>query len=207
MLRRCLSGVLLATVAACPSAPAVVDGRVVDGRVVDERVVQTGAVDAGAFVVDAGAQALVDAGSVPTVETIVDAGTMADVPTSTIPTTPTTPTTPMTPTTAKPDMTHPVTGFIHDRLLVKPKDASLSAANLERMVEKQLSAKVQMVRRTAGSFWLVQLSPTSPPRTKQDQERAVARLEKSGTFAHVEGDQLMTIKAGFGPTPGPMVNR
>jgi hypothetical protein len=100
-----------------------------------------------------------------------------------------------------------VTGFIHDRLLVKPKDASLSAANLERMVEKQLSAKVQTVRRTAGSFWLVQLSPTSPPRTKQDQERAIARLEKSGTFAHVEGDQLMTIKAGFGPTSGPMVNR
>ena len=186
MLRHGLSGVLLATVAACPSAPGVVD---------------KGVVDAGVVVVDAAPPAPVDAGSVPTVETIVDAGTMADVPP------PTTTTLPPPTTTAKPDATHPVTGFIHDRLLVKPKDASLSAVSLERMVEKQLSAKVQTVRRTAGSFWLVQLSPTSPPRTKQDQERAVARLQKSGAFADVEGDQLMTIKAGFGPMPGPMVNR
>jgi hypothetical protein len=192
MLRRCLAGFLLATVAACPSPSAVVDA---------------GAPDAGAVVVDAGTvavvdagtvAAIVDAGSVPVVETLVDAGTMADGP-------------PSPPTTVKPDTTHPVTGFIHDRLLVKPKDSASSASAIERMVEKQLGAKVQLVRRTAGTFWLVQLAPTSPPRTKQDQERAVARLKKSGTFVSVEGDQLMTIKAGFGavplPMPMPMVNR
>jgi len=191
-MRRCVLALVPVALAACPSPSAVVDAGVVDAGAV--------AVDAGAVVVDAGPPALVDGGSVPIVETIVDAGTMAAVPAP--------PSTPPPPEpTAKPDTTHPVTGFIHDRLLVKPKDGALSAANIERMVEKQLSAKVQTVRRTAGTFWLVQLAPTSPPRTKQDQERAVARLKKSGTFANVEGDQLMTIKAGFGPTSGPMVNR
>jgi hypothetical protein len=134
---------------------------------------------------------------VPTVETLVDAGTMADGP----------PPPPTTTPRTKPDVSHPVTGFIHDRLLVKPRDAASAAADIERMVEKQLGAKVTLVRRTAGTFWLVQLEPTKPPRTKQDQERAVARLKKSGTFASVEGDQLMTIKAGFGPVSPPMVHR
>lgn len=192
MLRRCVVALVLAALAACPAPPTVVEAGVVDaGAVVVDAgaVVATGVVDAGAIVVDAG--------EVPTVDAIVDAGTMADVP----------PPSPSPTPTAKPDASHPVTGFIHDRLLVKPKDTSLSSANIERMVEKQLGVKVQLVRRTAGTFWLVQLAPSSPPRTKQDQERAVARLKKSGTFVSVEGDQLMTIKAGFGPTPVPMVNR
>jgi hypothetical protein len=203
MLRRLCAAFVLAVLGACPTSPATVDAGAVDGgaaAVVDAVVVDAGVVDAG--VVDAGAVdagLMVDAGEVPTVDAIVDAGTMADVSPPSPPSPPT--------ATATPDRTHPVSGFIHDRLLVKPKDAALSAANLERMVEKQLGAKVKLVRRTAGTFWLVQLEPTRPPRTKQDQAKAVARLQKSGTFASVEGDQLMTIKAGFGPVSTPMVHR
>ena len=178
-MRRCVLALVPVALAACPSPPAVVDAGVVDAGVV--------VVDAGAVVVDAGAPAPVDGGSVPTVETIVDAGTMADVPSPP-------PTPPPLETTAKPDTTHPVTGFIHDRLLVKPKDGALSAADIERMVEKQLSAKVKTVRRTAGTFWLVQLAPTTPPRTIDDQRRVIEQLQAVGAFSVVEGDQLMQLR-------------
>lgn len=184
-MRRAPSLVLLATIAAAVVSVGCQPPDQAGGPVV---------VDAGAapVVVDAGVVAavvVVDAGSdeVPTVATLVDAGTMADPPAAP----------PPPPATASADVTHPVGSFIYDRLLVQPKETSERPDALQKRIEKTLGQKVKSLRRTAGTFWLVQLAPVTPARTKLDQARAIERLQKTGTFKNVEGDQLMTIKTGL----------
>lgn len=85
----------------------------------------------------------------------------------------------------------PIQVTIFNRLLVKPKE-KLSPAQVQEIAEDVTGEKVETVRRTAGTFFLIQFSPTTPPRTAKEQKALIAKLQKS--FSIVEGDQIMTIK-------------
>jgi hypothetical protein len=147
-------------------------------------------VDAGTVAVDAGvaAVAVVDAGAatIPVIEQMVDAGHMGDG----------TDTGAGVPPVVKADKDHMASAItaVHNRLLVKPKDKSLSPAALEKLASTATGKPVERVRRTAGTFFLVQFAPTSPARSRADQQRLITALQKTGAFTVVEGDQLMTIK-------------
>lgn len=88
----------------------------------------------------------------------------------------------------------PIQVTIFNRVMVKPKDASLPVGEITRLVEEAVGAKVESARRTAVGYWLVQLAPTTPPRTTDDQRRVIEQLQAIGAFAIVEGDQLMQIR-------------
>jgi len=175
---------LLALASACPS-------RVDTALEARDAVADAGAtvVDAG-IVVDAGGAvvAVTDAGpgDVPVVEQLVDAGHIGDgVDTGE-----------GVPPVVKADkeqLTRAVTA-IHNRVLVKPKDKGVSPDALEKLASKATGKRVELVRRTAGTFFLLQFAPTSPARTRADQQRLISALQKTGAFTVVEGDQLMTIK-------------
>ena len=144
------------------------------------------AVSAAVVVVDAGVVvAVVDAGvvDVPVVETQVDAGHLGDG-------------------AVDAGRAAAVRGeaapsgasvAIFNRLLVKPGVKALGPDALAALVEKATGQSVQVVRRTAGTFFLVQMAPTSPVRTRADQQRLIRVLDKTGAFTVVEADQLMTI--------------
>ena len=144
------------------------------------------AVSAAVVVVDAGVVvAVVDAGvvDVPVVETQVDAGHLGDG-------------------AVDAGRAAAVRGeaapsgasvAIFNRLLVKPGVKALGLDALAALVEKATGQSVQVVRRTAGTFFLVQMAPTSPVRTRADQQRLIRVLDKTGAFTVVEADQLMTI--------------
>ena len=151
----------------------------------------TAAVDAGAPLVDAGVVAVgavVDAGpaTIPVVEQLVDAGHMGDG----------TDTGEGLPPVVKVDKDQLATAItaVHNRVLVKPKDKGVSPDALEKLASKATGKRIERVRRTAGTFFLLQFAPTSPPRTRADQQRLISALQKTGAFTVVEGDQLMTIK-------------
>jgi hypothetical protein len=88
----------------------------------------------------------------------------------------------------------PIQVTIFNRVLVKPKDASLPVGEITRLVEEAVGAKVESARRTAVGYWLVQLAPTSPPRTTDDQRRVIEQIQAVGAFSVVEGDQLMQLR-------------
>ena len=144
------------------------------------------AVSAAVVVVDAGVVvAVVDSGvvDVPVVETQVDAGHLGDG-------------------AVDAGRAAAVRGeaapsgasvAIFNRLLVKPGVKALGPDALAALVEKATGQSVQVVRRTAGTFFLVQMAPTSPVRTRADQQRLIRVLDKTGAFTVVEADQLMTI--------------
>ena len=153
---------------AVPAAVVVVDAGVVPAAVVVPAVVA---------VVDAG---VVD---VPVVETQVDAGHLGDG-------------------AVDAGRAAAVRGeaapsgasvAIFNRLLVKPGVKALGPDALAALVEKATGQRVQVVRRTAGTFFLVQMAPTSPVRTRADQQRLIRVLDQTGAFTVVEADQLMTI--------------
>jgi len=148
-------------------------------------------VDAGVHLVDAGAAAavtVIDAGpgDITVVEQMVDAGHIGDG-------TDTGEGVPPVVKVNKDQLAQAVTS-IHNRLLVKPKDKALSTAALEKLASTATGKPVERVRRTAGTFFLVQFAPTTPPRSRADQQRLITALQKTGAFTVVEGDQLMTIK-------------
>ena len=172
-----------------PEAVPAVDAGVVVPAVVDAGVVVTAVVDAGgvvpAVVVDAGVPVVIDAGvvDVPVVETQVDAGHLGDG-------------------AVDAGRAAAVRGeaapsgasvAIFNRLLVKPGVKALGPDALAALVEKATGQRVQVVRRTAGTFFLVQMAPTSPARTRADQQRLIRVLDQTGAFTVVEADQLMTI--------------
>lgn len=92
----------------------------------------------------------------------------------------------------------PIQVTIFNRLLVKPKDSALGAGQVQAIAEAATGATVAKVRRTAGTFWLVEFAPTSPPRKAAEQKALIAALQKQGGFTVVEGDQIMTIKQPSG---------
>jgi hypothetical protein len=137
-----------------------------------------------------------DAGApeVPVVAEEVDAGHVGDRPStgpSTGPSLP--PTGPSLPSTG-PVLPDPIQVTIWNRLIVKTAARDVAPEEVGREVERITGQKVEKVRRTAGTFWLVQLAPVQPPRLKADQQKLVEQLKASGSFAIVEGDQIMTVK-------------
>jgi hypothetical protein len=88
----------------------------------------------------------------------------------------------------------PIQVTIFNRFLVKPKDQALPDGEIKRLVEEATGAKVTTIRRTAVGYWLVQLEPTTPPRTADDQQKVIGLLQAGGAFAVVERDQIMQIK-------------
>ncbi len=139
-------------------------------------------------VVDAGNDASVDAGNadVPVVETQVDAGHIGDPNAE--------PLAVDGPTINKDNKVDPIQVTIFNRLIVKPKAKGLTPQAVQELAEEATGKKVATVRRTAGTFFLIQFEPAKPARKLADQQKLMADLNKSGAFANIEGDQLMTIK-------------
>ena len=131
-----------------------------------------------------------DAGDVPVVEQQVDAGHMGDTKVDPLanPNGAEPPTSPL----RKPTV-DPLQVTIFNRLLVKPK-VKLTQGQVKDLVEEATGQKLELVRKTAGTFWLLQFAPTKPARTAKEQKQLMATLEKSAAFVVVEGDQIMTIK-------------
>lgn len=137
---------------------------------------------------DAGdsAPVIVGAGEVPTVDTQVDAGHIGDAVVDPMLDGPAAPPT-------KPSV-DPIQVTIFNRLIVKPKTKGLTAGQVQELAEEATGKKIALVRRTAGTFFLLQFEPTKPARMAKEQKALMAALDKTGAFANVEGDQVMTIK-------------
>jgi hypothetical protein len=139
---------------------------------------------------DAGAP-VAAAEPVPTVETQVDAGHVGDAPAATPEGVVATVNTPLAPV-AKVD---PIQVTIFNRVMVRPTEKGLTMQAVQEIAENATGQKVESIRRTAGVFWLLQFAPTTPPRTKAEQQQLIADLKaKTQAFKSVEGDQVMTIR-------------
>ncbi len=84
--------------------------------------------------------------------------------------------------------------IIFNRLLVKAAAKDMAQGELQAFVEERTGQKLEKVRRTAGTFWLLQFAPTEPARTKAAQEALIAKLKETKAFAVVEADQVVTLK-------------
>jgi hypothetical protein len=100
---------------------------------------------------------------------------------------------PPTPPLERPKV-DPIQVTIWNRFLVKPTDKGMPETEIRRLVEESVGAPVVTLRRTAVGYWLVQLAPAEPPRGRAEQQAVIDTLKKTGAFAVVEGDQIMTIK-------------
>jgi hypothetical protein len=155
---------------------------------------------------DAGSEApaaVADAGDIPVVEEAVDAGHMADqvgkdagvvvdghAPVDVVVDAGAVVKDPKD--VVKPQV--PPASVVWNRVMVKAKSKDSNAQALQELVEDVTKAKTLRVRRTAGTFWLIEFEPTNPPRQKPDQEKLIAALQATGAFAVVEGDQLLQLK-------------
>lgn len=157
-----------------------------DGLKPDD-IKDAGSLDAGSLAPDAGG------GAVPTVAEMVDGGHMNDAHVATNgngkPPKPV-----LEGGTGKDADKDGLNVVIWNRVMVKVKNKDLSPSDLQETVELATGAKVEKIRKTAGTFWLVQFAPTVPHRKQADQQKLIASLKSSGAFAIVEGDQIMKIK-------------
>ncbi|MCC7072461.1 MAG: hypothetical protein IT383_14120 [Deltaproteobacteria bacterium] len=155
-----------------PKAPAVVDAGAARPVAID-----AGAADAGTPVAatahDAGPS---DAGALP--------ATAAPLTASADPT----PAAPERPVAA------PAKGTVFDRVLAKPKERGADPAQIKALIEQRTKLKVELTRRTAGTWVLIQLAAVPGGRTERDQREAIRALEGLGIFAVVEGDRLVKVK-------------
>jgi hypothetical protein len=142
----------------------------------------------GGVVVDAGGDG---AGAVPVVDAVVDAGHLGDAPTAGAATTPTGAVGIGSPPPVKVD---PITVTIFNRVLAKTKTRDLNPGQVQELAAQLTGQKVERARRTAGTFWLIQFAPTTPPRGKAEQQQLIAQLKAGGDFEFVEADQIMTVK-------------
>ena len=147
------------------------------------------AADVAADVVaDVAADVAADAGvqEVPLVSQQVDAGHMSDAQTARLNVV---------------DGHAPVGGVddvqsrIFNRLLVKVAPKDMPPTQMQAFVQEKTGQKIEKIRKTAGTFWLLQFAPVVPARTKAAQDDLVARLKATGAFVVVEGDQVMTLKS------------
>lgn len=83
---------------------------------------------------------------------------------------------------------------IFNRVLVKPTTKDTKAEELQAFVEEKTGAKLEKVRRTAGTFFLLQFAPTTPSRNKAAQDALMQKLKDTKAFSVVEPDQIMTLK-------------
>lgn len=147
---------------------------------------------AGKSTADAGGPAFVDAGvAVPVVEEVVDAGHAGDAPrvpdegaamgSSGIGKPP-------------PVAVDPIQVTIFNRILARAKTRDLNPGQVQQLAEQLTQQKVERTRRTAGTFWLIQFAPVTPPRGKAEQQKLIEQLKAGGDFEFVEADQIMTVK-------------
>lgn len=145
-----------------------------------------GAPDAGALVNDAGS------GAIPVVADLVDSGTMHDVVVASdggkkVPPV-------IDGGLGKDAGKDGINVTVWNRILAKAHARDLSPVDVQDMVEKATGQKVEKVRKTAGTFWLIQFAPVTPVRKKEDQQKLIDVLKATKAFATVEGDQVMTLK-------------
>lgn len=149
--------------------------------------------------VDAGSVEAADAGvveGVPLVEGTVDAGHMGDAKV----TSDGKPIAPVVdghaPVVDKDpqDGKEAATFSVFNRILAKAKTKDMTPQKVQDLAEEATGMKVEKVRRTAGTFWLIQFAPVTPVRQQADQAKLIDKLKASGAFAIVEGDQLMKLK-------------
>lgn len=82
-----------------------------------------------------------------------------------------------------------------DRILVKPRIQGTTAEDVKVVVEQETGLAVVRVRRTAGSWYLVQLAPAEAGRSPEAQRALLQKLLAGGEFEHVEADRLVQVKA------------
>lgn len=85
-------------------------------------------------------------------------------------------------------------GTVFDRVLAKPKDRGADPAQIKALIEQRTDLTVELTRRTAGRWVLIQLAPLAGGRTEAQQREAMRALERLGIFEVVEGDRLMKVK-------------
>jgi hypothetical protein len=88
----------------------------------------------------------------------------------------------------------PIQITIFNRILAKAKTRDLNPGQVQELAEQLTKQKVERTRRTAGTFWLIQFAPTTPPRGKAEQQSLIEQLKAGGDFEFVEADQIMTTK-------------
>jgi hypothetical protein len=88
----------------------------------------------------------------------------------------------------------PLQVTIFNRILARAKTRDLNPGQVQELAERLTKQKVDKTRRTAGTFWLIQFAPTTPPRGKAEQQRLIEQLKSGGDFEFVEADQVMTVK-------------
>ena len=88
----------------------------------------------------------------------------------------------------------PIQVTIFNRILAKAKTRDLNPGQVQELAEQLTKQKVDKTRRTAGTFWLIQFAPTTPPRGKAEQQKLIEQLKAGGDFEFVEADQIMTVK-------------
>jgi hypothetical protein len=93
-----------------------------------------------------------------------------------------------------PVVVDPIQVTIFNRILAKAKTRDLNPGQVQELAEQLTKQKVERARRTAGTFWLIQFAPTTPPRGKAEQQKLIEQLKAGGDFEFVEADQVMTAK-------------
>lgn len=83
---------------------------------------------------------------------------------------------------------------VFDRLLVKPKERGADPQQIKALVEEKTGLKVELARRTAGSWVMLQLVAVPGGRDEKDQQKAISALKALGVFEVVEGDRMMKVK-------------
>lgn len=170
MIRRLFLVVLPLALAACssdePKKPSATP-------VVDAGVVIADAGPVAAPVVDAGPPPVVDAGPPPASAAATGAATGSATPASS-------------------DAPRG-TKSVFDRVLAKPKEPGASHDAIKKKIE-DTGLKVLSVKKSARTWVLIELAPTSPARTAAQQQEAIAALRGTGLFSAIEGDRLMQVK-------------
>lgn len=90
-----------------------------------------------------------------------------------------------------PDVPGKATAF--DRVLAKPKAMPSEYGAIKALVEKETGHKIARVRKTAGTWLLLQFAPTPEGRDLNDQAKLVDVLKGMDEIASVEGDRLMQV--------------
>lgn len=125
---------------------------------------------------DAGPPVVVDAGAGPATAAVVDAGAASAQVDAATP------------------AVRPTKSSVFDRLLVKPKERGTEPAEVKALIEQKTGLKVELARRTAGSWVMVQLVAVPGGRDAKDQRKAVEQLQALGVFEVVEADRMMKVK-------------
>ena len=156
-----------------PKVPAAIDA----GAAPVASAADAGSAVDAVRIVDAGPAVAVDAGAPTAANTASALGTGDRAP----------------PTETAPSAT-PAKSTVFDRLLAKPKARDFDPQEIKALIEQRTGLKVELARRTAGRWVMIQLVAVPGGRNERDQQRAIAALKELGIFEIVEGDRLMKVK-------------